>query len=159
MGESDEVLEARRLDRAGRAIEVLVVVKAAPQPSRHYGDTVSVAAIALDPLRWVRLYPVPFRYLDDVQQFKKYDIVQVSERNRVEPDPPKRIERDTRHADRVPVVPRGLGCRLDDHQDLNGPSGPIQAASLEDLVTFPHDHECALGMLEAWARRPQHAVC
>src|SRR5665648_635468 len=35
----------------------------------------------------------------------------------------------------------------------------IQAASLEDLVTFPHDHKCALGMLEAWARRPQHAVC
>jgi len=81
MGESDEVLEARRLDRAGRAIEVLVVVKAAPQPSRHYGDTVCVAGIALDPLRWVRLYPVPFRYLDDVQQFKKYDIVQVRVRH------------------------------------------------------------------------------
>jgi hypothetical protein len=79
--ESDDIAEARRLDRAGREIDVLITVKAAPQPSRHYGDTVCVAGIALDPLRWVRLYPVPFRYLDDSQTFRKYDIVRVKVRH------------------------------------------------------------------------------
>jgi len=75
------VAEARRLDRAGRQIDVVVAVKAAPQPSRHYGDTVCVAGIALDPLRWVRLYPVPFRYLDGPRKFRKYDVVRVKVRH------------------------------------------------------------------------------
>jgi hypothetical protein len=45
---------------------VLVLVKATPQPSRQYGDTVCVAGADMnaDPLRWVRLYPVPFRYME-----------------------------------------------------------------------------------------------
>lgn len=79
--EPAEVVQARERDRAGRVIEVLIVVKAAPQPSRHYGDTVCVAGIALAPLRWARLYPVPFRYLEDGQKFRKYDVVRVKVRD------------------------------------------------------------------------------
>jgi hypothetical protein len=59
-----------------------VVVKATPQPSRQYGDTVCVAGIDIDaevPL-WLRLYPVPFRYLEGDRQFKKYDIISVRAR-------------------------------------------------------------------------------
>ncbi|MCK6212303.1 hypothetical protein KZX45_17305 [Georgenia sp. EYE_87] len=75
----DEVEQSRHLDRAGRRIKVMIVVKAAPQPSRTYGDTVCVAGIAIvpGPPRWVRLYPVPFRYLDGEKRFRKYDIVDV----------------------------------------------------------------------------------
>lgn len=80
---SEDVDEARRLDRAGRRIDVLILVKATPQPSQKYGDTVCVAGIALDPgpARWVRLYPVPFRYIGTAQQFKKYAIVSVKVRH------------------------------------------------------------------------------
>jgi hypothetical protein len=62
---------------------VLVLVKAAPQPSRQYGDTVCVAGIDLDAPEpcWVRLYPVPFRYLEGGRQFKKYDIITVRTRH------------------------------------------------------------------------------
>ena len=58
---------------------VLVVVKASPQPSRRYGDTVCVAGLELTdgPPRWRRLYPVPFRYLDGEAQFRKYDVLDV----------------------------------------------------------------------------------
>jgi hypothetical protein len=60
-------------------MKVLVTVKAAPEPSTTYGDTVCVAGVRVDssPPRWVRLYPVPFRHLSSDQQFRKYDVVEV----------------------------------------------------------------------------------
>jgi hypothetical protein len=66
-----------------RITRVLVLVKASPQPSRQYGDTVCVAGVELDGAtpRWVRLYPVPFRYLEGESQFKKYDIINVETRD------------------------------------------------------------------------------
>jgi len=40
-------------------LRVLVLVKAAPQPSRQYGDTVCVAGVTLDAeSQWVRLYDI-----------------------------------------------------------------------------------------------------
>lgn len=62
---------------------VLVLVKATPQPSARYGDTVCVAGVDLDssPLRWLRLYPVPFRYLSGESQFSKYQVVRVRVRD------------------------------------------------------------------------------
>ncbi len=42
----------------------LVLVKALPQPSETYGETVCVAGVTLD-RNWRRLYPVRFRQLDE----------------------------------------------------------------------------------------------
>src|ERR1039457_4035592 len=63
-------------------LRVLITVKAAPNPSERYGETVCVAGIRLDPESsgWVRLYPINFRELDDDSSFKKYDIVSVDAR-------------------------------------------------------------------------------
>jgi hypothetical protein len=60
-------------------MKVLITVKAAPNPSERYGETVCVAGIRLDldHAGWVRLYPINFRELDDDSRFKKYDIVSV----------------------------------------------------------------------------------
>ncbi|MCS5495279.1 hypothetical protein [Curtobacterium flaccumfaciens] len=58
--------------------KVLITVKASPQPSSSYGDTVCVAGLRLDDEpRWIRLYPVPFRHLNSDQQFRKYEIVEL----------------------------------------------------------------------------------
>lgn len=64
--------------RSERA-RVLVTVKAAPEPSAKYGDTVCVAGIRIDEGRaeWVRLYPFPFRWMRKDQRFRKYDIIDV----------------------------------------------------------------------------------
>lgn len=78
--ETEEVREARVKDRFGREIKVLVLVKTMPQLSAQYNDTVCVAGLALDPLRWVRLYPVPFRYLAVENQFTKYALIKVKVR-------------------------------------------------------------------------------
>lgn len=56
---------------------VLVTVKAYPNPSRKYGETVCVAGVDLKTSKWVRLYPIPFRDLDDEKKFAKYSVIEV----------------------------------------------------------------------------------
>ncbi|MEV6871447.1 hypothetical protein [Amycolatopsis sp. NPDC051128] len=60
-------------------LKVLITVKATPNPSDKYGETVCVAGLSLDPVRpgWIRLYPINFRELGSQESFKKYDIVTV----------------------------------------------------------------------------------
>lgn len=56
---------------------VLITVKASPEPSEKYGDTVCVAGVRLDGTNptWIRLYPIPFRRMTTGQQFHKYDVI------------------------------------------------------------------------------------
>lgn len=56
---------------------VLITVKAYPNPSKKYGETVCCAGIDLDTLEWLRLYPIPYRDLDSSKKFKKYTIIKV----------------------------------------------------------------------------------
>lgn len=58
---------------------VLVTVKAKPEPSAKYGDTVCVAGIRIDTgiLHWVRIYPVPFRYMEELSKFTTWSIIEV----------------------------------------------------------------------------------
>jgi hypothetical protein len=65
--------------RSERA-RVLITVKASPEPSKSYGDTVCVAGVRLNEDgsgSWVRIYPVAFRHLDTDQQFKKFEVIEV----------------------------------------------------------------------------------
>jgi len=56
---------------------VLITVKAYPNPSKKYGETVCCAGIDLETLQWIRLYPIHFRDLDTSRKFKKYTIISV----------------------------------------------------------------------------------
>ena len=59
---------------------VLITVKASPEPSKTYGDTVCVAGVRLHEDgtgSWVRIYPVAFRHLDSAQQFHKFEVINV----------------------------------------------------------------------------------
>lgn len=56
---------------------LLITVKAYPNPSKKYGETVCCAGIELFNKKWIRLYPIPFRDLDDDKKFKKYCIIKV----------------------------------------------------------------------------------
>jgi hypothetical protein len=51
---------------------VLITVKTYPTLSRKYGETVCTAGLRSDGT-WMRIYPVPFRRLDDGEQYKKFD--------------------------------------------------------------------------------------
>lgn len=51
---------------------ILVTVKTYPTLSRKYGETVCTAGVREDG-SWVRLYPVPFRRLNEKEQYQKFD--------------------------------------------------------------------------------------
>ena len=55
-------------------LELLIVVKSYPNPSQSLGEATCVVGICKD-RGFVRLYPVPFRKLEDEQQFSKYQVI------------------------------------------------------------------------------------
>jgi len=54
---------------------ILITVKTYPTLSRKHGETVCTAGIREDG-SWVRIYPVPFRRLDEKEQYRKFDWVE-----------------------------------------------------------------------------------
>lgn len=60
-----------------KTIKILITVKAYPNPSKKYVETVCVAGIDIEKNKWVRLYPVKFRDLEENKKFKKYNIIEV----------------------------------------------------------------------------------
>ena len=56
---------------------VLVTVKAYPKPSGKYEELVCSAGL-LDGSKWVRIYPVPYRFLAESQMYPKYSWVRVN---------------------------------------------------------------------------------
>lgn len=61
-------------------IDFIPLVKAYPALSTKYGEVSCAAGVEMTTHgpRWIRLYPVPFRPLDDDQQFRKYQPVCLS---------------------------------------------------------------------------------
>ncbi|MDX5460176.1 hypothetical protein [Micromonospora tulbaghiae] len=78
-GPSEAGPDPKPADDSTVRLQLLITVKAAPNPSEKYGETVCVAGLRTDVLRptWVRLYPINFRHLDSDEAFKKYDIISV----------------------------------------------------------------------------------
>ncbi len=56
---------------------VLVTVKAYPKPSSKYDELVCMAGL-LEGDKWIRIYPVPFRFFTNNQQYPKYSWVIVN---------------------------------------------------------------------------------
>ena len=54
---------------------VLITVKTYPTLSKKYGETVCTAGVRPDG-SWIRIYPVPFRRLDEEEQYKKFDWIE-----------------------------------------------------------------------------------
>ncbi|HEX5177804.1 MAG TPA: hypothetical protein VFW04_00620 [Gemmatimonadaceae bacterium] len=66
---------------------ILITVKTYPTLSRKYGETVCTAGVRQDGT-WVRIYPVPFRRLNEEEQYRKFDWVECRlKRNPSDPRP------------------------------------------------------------------------
>jgi hypothetical protein len=71
---------------------ILITVKTYPTLSRKHGETVCTAGVREDG-SWVRIYPVPFRRLEDAEQYRKFDWIECRLiRNQKDPRP------ETHHA-------------------------------------------------------------
>jgi len=55
---------------------VLITVKAYPKPSGKYEELVCTAGL-IDGSKWIRIYPVPYRFLADNEMYPKYSWVRV----------------------------------------------------------------------------------
>jgi len=72
MASKSPILGLDHLSRlSSRSDECLILVKALPHRSSSYFETVCCAGVGRD-LKWRRLYPVPFRVLENSQQFKRW---------------------------------------------------------------------------------------
>ena len=82
--------------------KVLITVKTYPTLSKKYGETVCTAGVREDG-SWIRIYPVPFRRLDEEEQYKKFDWIETDFiRGRSDPRP------ETHHpADLSKMLPVG----------------------------------------------------
>ena len=67
--------------------KVLITVKTYPTLSKKYGETVCTAGVRADGT-WMRIYPVPFRRLEEDEQYKKFDWIETEFiRGRSDPRP------------------------------------------------------------------------
>lgn len=57
--------------------EVVMLVKTYPTPSETYGELVCAAGIRLRDNAWVRIYPYPFRLMNEDKRFNKGSILQI----------------------------------------------------------------------------------
>src|SRR5688572_25128578 len=57
--------------------KVLIVVKTYPHPSKKYKEIVCTAGVT-ESGKWVRLYPIDYRYLAHAKWYKKYQWVDVT---------------------------------------------------------------------------------
>ena len=55
---------------------VLITVKTCPLPSRSYTELVCTAGL-LEGDKWIRMYPIPFRFLQDQKRYPKYSWVEI----------------------------------------------------------------------------------
>ena len=54
---------------------IVTLVKALPQPSKRYGETVCCAGVTVD-RQWKRLFPIRFRHLNGTNSFNRWDWVE-----------------------------------------------------------------------------------
>ena len=67
--------------------KVLITVKTYPTLSSKYDEVVCTAGLREDG-SWIRIYPIPFRKLDDYERYRKFDWIEVDlEKNRADPRP------------------------------------------------------------------------
>jgi hypothetical protein len=72
-------------------VRVRILVKAYPQPSSTYEETVCVAAISEDGTEMLRLYPIRYRHLPEEKKFNRFDLVELDiERRKGDPRPESR---------------------------------------------------------------------
>lgn len=86
-----------------------ILVKAYPQPSQKYAETVCVAAVSEDGREMLRLYPTRYRHLPKDRQFDRFDLIEMNaERPRDDHRP------ESRHVDEDSIRIVGLGKDLSD---------------------------------------------
>lgn len=104
--------------------QVVILVKAWPQPSLKYGETVCCAGVTLNG-EWRRLFPIRFRHLSGDAQFKRWDVIEYRS------EPPKDDRRsESRHVHENSLAPQGVLAKSSRERLLS----PLIRASIKDAA-------------------------
>lgn len=121
---------------------ILIVVKTYPTPSKNYEETVCTAGITEDG-RWIRLYPIRFRFLEDEKKYRKYQWLNVEITKR---DKDYRPDSFTPNLDTV-VNGMVIGTE-NDWAARKAFLLPTAKASLEEIIYIYENTHYSLGMFK-----------
>lgn len=158
IGGEGRALYPKEGGRQYETARILITVKAAPQPSEKYGDTVCVAGIRMREdtgPEWIRLYPIPFRSMAELERFKKYELVDVRvapshddvRSESYKPDRGSLVHHEVlppwkkRHPYVQPLADRWTMCEILGALRAKQPYpslAVVRPRSVEDLVVEPH---------------------
>lgn len=65
-----------KIPESEQTLELLVNCKTYPAVSKKYTETVCTGGVQADG-SFVRLYPIPFRFLEKQEQYKRWDVIQI----------------------------------------------------------------------------------
>ena len=121
---------------------IWILVKAFPQPSQKYEETVCCAGITEDTGELLRLYPIRYRRLDKVNQFDRFDLVEMTitrasddyrpESHRVDHDSiqviksGKKLSEQSRVQLWKPHISPSIKALLDDNKETNRSLGIVK---------------------------------
>lgn len=121
---------------------VLITVKTYPVPSAGYDELVCTAGICPE-IGFVRLYPVPFRYLPMTKQYRKYQWIEVeAKRNRKDPRP----ESYRPNCETIQLVGEPLGTDFG-WAERKQIVLPLQSSSMEELRARQKAEGISLGLI------------
>lgn len=112
---------------------ILITVKAYPEPSKKYKESVCAAGIT-ESGEFIRLYPIPMEiFRDPVRRFSKYDWIEVECRNASGEEKLGRKESYKVRYKTIKVVDKSLSTDPIDWVERNKIILPLQTDSIESL--------------------------
>jgi len=118
---------------------VLITVKAYPLPSRSYTELVCTAGIT-DKGEWVRIYPVPFRFLADKGKYSKYQWVDLDLKKANKDFRPESYSpADTSLSDMDIIESVGTSGKWRKRKELVLKNGPKVYTSMTELIEESKD--------------------
>jgi hypothetical protein len=124
---------------------VLVTVKAAPEASKKYSDSVCTAGIT-DNGEFIRLYPIPFQVFRSGVRFKKFDWIEVD----CEPSTGEKLSRKESYKirpDSLKIVDRSLSTAPIDWRGREHALSMVPRLSIEELETAFKAERASLGLV------------
>lgn len=108
--------------------EILMTVKAYPNPQEDFGEASCTAGVTADG-RWLRVNPVPFRQLRDAQKFEKWEWIRAI----VRPGGDSRPESHVVQPESVEVIRKVGTGKNGDWVTRNAAITPFMAGSVDEL--------------------------
>jgi len=148
--------------------KIFIVVKTAPHPSVSYREIVCTAGIT-EKGKWIRLYPISYRYLNFFQRYQKYQWIQAQIRKTAKdkridsyrPSPNsitpigKRVDTKNNWQERkkivLPTLSQSLEMLMEERDKYKISLGIFKPKEVNDLIIEPDDrkwsqkHQAVLG--------------